>query len=130
LAEARDEDQPNRPCRASGVARKSGGYLAFCTALYQCTVNEKIELLSSIGLCAIATGGLTAGWFHDWEELSKTANQAQKSVLAEPMNLQDAVNVMYALSFLPPLDALRDIPEAYLCQLGRMGGVCGSPIAS
>ena len=80
------------------------------------SVADKRSLLAKAGDCSIKRG-----WLAEWEKRSTEANRIVAASLQELLMSDECWNVLRALSFLPPLDALQNIPELILQQLRSKG---------
>jgi len=89
------------------------------------TPAEKRDLLGKAGTCAFTN------WFwHDWPEIASNANEMLSANLGQMLASDDWWNVLRALSFLPPLDALQGVPEALIERLRARGEVFGKAASS
>jgi hypothetical protein len=76
------------------------------------SVGDKHDLLAKAGGCQIQRG-----WLDEWEARAAEANKLLSAIIGELLAGDEWWNVLRALSFLPPLDALQEIPGTFLEQL-------------
>ncbi len=79
-------------------------------------ISEKRKLLAKAGACPIQKG-----WLANWEGREPEAAEFLKAILEELLSNEEWGNVLRAISFLPPLDAMRQIPTTFLEQLRLKG---------
>jgi hypothetical protein len=81
--------------------------------LQPATLTDKRHLLAQGGTCLIQPGGL----FDEWEGKTQKANEILESILQELPGCDEWGNLLRAISFLPPLEAMQGISETFLEQL-------------
>jgi hypothetical protein len=69
-------------------------------------ISEKCDLLSKIGECCIGQG-----WFDDWGKWGPKINKVLENDLHNMLRSTEWFNLLRALSYIPPLDAMREIPS-------------------
>jgi len=79
--------------------------------------NDRCDLLGKAGACPVERG-----WLSDWQMRVHKLNMQLDALVTDLSSYQDRCNLLRAVSFLPPVDALQKIPDALLVELRGKGG--------
>jgi hypothetical protein len=80
--------------------------------------NDRHYLLGKAGTCQI----IQELWLRDWESNAPEINEQLYLTLINLHDYGESLNVLRAISFLPPLNALQRIPQIFIEELYRKGG--------
>jgi hypothetical protein len=79
------------------------------------SLKYKLTLLAKVGAHAVRFS-----LFSRWETISHEANNALEALILELLTCSNWREVLCALSYLPPLDAMRSIPQFLLDELTKL----------
>lgn len=80
-------------------------------------VEDRLRLLEKIGRCSIR-----AEWVPEWDRDQKEEEDRVREIVGKLVGLAKPWKSLLALSYLPPLEALRLVPESVLGGLAAQGG--------